>query len=311
LSEMRDAKLRTIDLDLDLDLDPDRDGGGLAIQCDEIGQSGESLVLLHGLTGHRKDFETVLPGLAVHGRTLAPDLRGHGNSSRADRAIGYDFETMVDDFCHLLDALELERCDLLGHSFGGMLALRVTLTHPDRVNSLVLMSTSSEAPDGYTPETFVKAGGYAENKGMVQLQARLEELGRAGDPPLAVDATPDQREWSRRYWAHHELRLLAMDPFAYGALGLLMMEQVPVTERLHEIQCPTTIVVGTHDEEFVRGANALSAGLPESVCHELPGIGHHPHRESQAMFLEIMAQHLERARKGTSGSGASRVAESP
>ncbi len=288
----KETELHTVDLDL----------GDLTIQCDEAGQGGDPLVLLHGLTGHRKDFELVLPALAAHGRSLAPDLRGHGNSSRTDHAEGYDFETMVDDFCHLLDALEIERCDLLGHSFGGMLALRATLAHPDRVASLVLMSTSCEAPDLYTRETFVKAGGFAESKGMVKLQARLEELGRADETLHAADATLEQRDWQRRYWPHHKLRLISMDPYAYGALGLAMMDQVPVSDRLAEIRCPTTIMIGTQDREFVRGAELLSAGVAGSVFYALPGIGHQPHQESREEFLKIVGEHLERARAGASGS---------
>lgn len=278
--------IHTLELDL----------GDLRIHCDESGQGDRPLVLLHGLTGHRKDFDDVLPRLAVHGRTLAPDLRGHGDSSRDHTPRGYDFETMIDDVRHLLDKLEVDQMDLLGHSFGGMLALRFTLAHPERVASLILMSTSCEAPEGYTRETFIKAGGYATSKGMVQLQARLEELGTAQEEPLAEDASAEQRAWQARYWPHHKLRLLAMDPHAYGALGVLMMEQVPVTTRLSEITCPSTVIIGADDIEFVDGAAKLAAGLRDVATHSLPGVGHHPHQESSDRFLEIVSEHMGRAR---------------
>ncbi|HIL99523.1 MAG TPA: alpha/beta hydrolase [Myxococcales bacterium] len=278
--------LRTVELTL----------GDLVIHCDEAGEGERPLVLLHGLTGHRKDFERQLPELAAHGRCLAPDLRGHGDSGRDLEPRGYDFDTMVGDLRELLDQLGIRQMDLLGHSFGGMFALRFTLAHPDRVASLMLMSTSSEAPDGYTRETFVKAGGYATSKGMDQLQARLEELGRGQEEPLPADATADQRDWQARYWAHHKLRLRTMDPYAYGALGVQMMEQAPVTERLPEVTCPSTVIVGAEDIEFVRGAAALAKGLPDVVHHVIPGVGHHPHQESHTRFLEIVGEHLTRAR---------------
>lgn len=278
------------------------DLGNLRIACDESGKGERPLVLLHGLTGHRKDFDRVLPRLAAHGRTLAPDLRGHGDSSRDHEPRGYDFETLIEDLLHLLDALSIERMDLLGHSFGGMVALRFTLAHPERVASLMLMSTSSEAPDGYTRDTFIKAGGFATTKGMVSLQARLEELGLAQEQPLPADASSDQRDWRERYWPHHRLRLLALDPHAYGALGVLMMDQVPVTERLAEVTCPTAVVVGSEDVEFVRGSAALAAGLPDVVHHSIPGVGHHPHQESTERFLEIVSEHLDRARRHSRSS---------
>jgi pimeloyl-ACP methyl ester carboxylesterase len=285
------VKLRTIDIDLQ----------SVNIRCDETGVGERPFILLHGLTGHRKDFDRVLPALATHGRTLAPDLRGHGDSSHPGTGRGYDFETLVQDMVRFLDRLAIQRCDLLGHSFGGMLALRFALAHPERVASLILMSTSCEAPDILSRDVFVKAGGFAESKGMVELQARLEELGLAEETPPSGDATADQREWQGRYWAHHKLRLCAMDPYAYGGLGLAMMDQDSQCGRLSEIGCPTTVIIGTDDAEFVRGAGMLSAGLKEGVRHDLQGVGHHPQRESREKFLSIVGEHLARARGSAAG----------
>ncbi|MCP5039419.1 MAG: alpha/beta hydrolase [bacterium] len=268
----------------------------VAIECDVAGRGTRPLLLLHGLTGHRKDFELVLPELARHGRTLAPDLRGHGGSTHPGTRVGYDFETLVEDVRQMLDALEVECCDLLGHSFGGMLALRFALSHPERVASLVLMSTSCEAPDLYTREVFEKAGGFATSKGLETLQVRLEELGRREEVPLPGGATAEQRDWQRRYWDHHKLRILAMDPYAYGTLGIAMMDQEPVTQRLGEIACPTTVIIGREDAEFVRGAGLLAGGIAGAVTRALPGIGHQPQQEARTVFLEIMAEHLERVR---------------
>jgi len=272
---------------------------GLSISCDVAGRAREPdrpLVLIHGLTGHRKDFDLVLPALAKHGRVWAPDLRGHGDASHQADATGYDLATMVDDLAAWLDALGVERCDLLGHSFGGMLSLRFVLAHPDRVASLVLMGTSSEPPDGYHREMFEKAGGFAESRGLEALQERLEEIGRREEEPLSADASPEQRDWRARYWSHHRLRICAMDPRAYGALGIAMMDQRPVTDRLGAIACPTSVIIGLEDVEFVRGARLLVGGIPGAVEYTLPGIGHQPHQESMKRFLEIMNEHLERAR---------------
>jgi pimeloyl-ACP methyl ester carboxylesterase len=285
LNDRSDIRTREVELD------------EISVQYDEVGQGGRPLVLLHGLTGHRKDFEVVMPELGARGLVVAPDLRGHGDSSRIGQAEPFTFDNMVGDVRSFLDKLEIDQCDLLGHSFGGMLALRTTLAHPERIASLMLMSTASDAPDVLQREVFVKAGGFAESKGMIELQARLEELGRSDEAPLADDAGADQRDWHGRYWAHHRLRHVAMDPFAYGALGLEMMDQVPVTDRLIEITCPTTVLIGTADAEFVRGASLMSAALPNVVEHVLPGVGHQPHQELRAKFLQIVDEHLDRSRQ--------------
>ncbi len=272
---------------------------GLSIRCDLAGEASGTerpLVLIHGLTGHRKDFELVLPELARHGRVLAPDLRGHGDATPQAGSESFDFATLVDDLAALLDALGVEQCDLLGHSFGGMLSLRFTLAHPERVASFVLMSTSCEAPDGYTREEFEKGGGFARKRGLDALQVRLEELGRRDEAPLSDDATEEQRDWRARYWDHHRLRICAMDPLGYGPLGVAMVEQEPVTKRLAEIRCPTSVIIGLDDIEFVRGAGLLVEGIPGAVEYALDGIGHQPHQEAKTRFLEIISEHLERAR---------------
>ncbi len=270
--------------------------GELEIQVDEAGEGDRPLVLLHGLTGHRRDFETVLSGLARHGRVLAPDIRGHGGSHPPTTAPSHDFETLVADLLGLLDSRGIERCDLLGHSFGGMIAVRFCLAHPERVASLILMSTSCEAPDNLTRETFEKAGGFARAKGMATLQSRLEEIGRADEAPLPPDASDELRDWRARYWDHHRLRHRDLDPAAYQDLGIAMMDQVPVTSRLEEIECPSLVIIGEEDVDFVRGAGVLAKGLRDVNVKELPGVEHHPHQEAGARFLEIVAEFLERVR---------------
>ena len=82
------------------------------------------LLLVHGFTGHRDDFIEIAPDLAEKRRIIAPDLRGHGDSVENSGPYGWGFEQMVKDLIDLLDHLEIDRCDLFGHSMGGMLTLR-------------------------------------------------------------------------------------------------------------------------------------------------------------------------------------------
>ena len=71
-----------------------------------------------------------------------------------------------------------------------------------------------------------------------------------------------------------------------------MVEQEPVTPRLGELRCPTTVLVGADDEEFLAGADALAAGIGHARRVTLPDAGHHPHRENPAAWLEAIADHL-------------------
>ncbi len=268
--------------------------GDVELSMDEVAGAGRPLVLIHGFTGHRSDFRPRLPELADTGRVLTPDLRGHGDFTHTGRAETFTFARLVEDIRLWLDAIEVERCDLLGHSFGGMVTLRFALTHPDRVASLLLMSTAPFCPEGYERPVFEKGGEIASARGMAFLQELVEKAMRENPNPTPGDRQIEK--WGADYWPHHRLRYGAMDPVGYGALGLAMVDQEPVVDRLGEIRCPTTVLVGAEDEAFLAGSQATASGIPGARRVTLPEAGHHPHMESPEAWLEAVRDHLGRAR---------------
>jgi len=253
------------------------------------------LVLIHGLTGHRDDFRERMPDLARDAHVLAPDLRGHGDFTKTGRPETFTFEQLVADLDALLDAWGFGSCDLLGHSFGGMVALRFVLAKPRRVDSLILMDTAPDPPDAYDVEIFEKAGAIARTRGMTFLQELVEKSAHENPAPSPSDQ--QIAKWADRYWSHQRRRYAAMEPEAYARLGLLMMQQVPVTDRLSEIRCPTTVLVGDADVEFLAGAERLDAGIAQAVRVTLPDAGHHPQMENPEAWLAAIRDHLRRARR--------------
>lgn len=102
--------------------------------------TGPPLLLIHGLGGTKASFLPTVAALAGERRTIAVDLPGFGDS---DKPVGaYDAPFLSRWMLALLDALELERPDVLGHSLGGRVALELGFEHPDRVAALVLMTPS-------------------------------------------------------------------------------------------------------------------------------------------------------------------------
>ncbi|MFJ8622566.1 alpha/beta fold hydrolase [Kitasatospora sp. NPDC093550] len=96
---------------------------------------GPPLVLLHALGERGSDWDVVLPALAPRHHVYAPDLRGHGDSGRPG---AYGLQAMRDDVLAFLDALELDRVDLVGHSLGGAVAQLLAQAAPRRIGRLVL-----------------------------------------------------------------------------------------------------------------------------------------------------------------------------
>lgn len=103
--------------------------------------SERTFLFIHGFGGYAMQWEHQLVEFSDKHRVVAVDLRGHGLSDRP--ASAYDSDELVSDIERVVEALRLPRkFVLLGHSFGGALAATYAVQHPDRVERLVLVSTS-------------------------------------------------------------------------------------------------------------------------------------------------------------------------
>jgi len=106
------------------------------------------LVLVHGLAASLGFWHLgIVRALSGLCRLVAYDLRGHGRSEMTPT--GYSIPEMADDLAALLDHLGLEQVHLLGHSFGGAIALRFASRHPERVHSLMLADVRLRALQPY------------------------------------------------------------------------------------------------------------------------------------------------------------------
>jgi 3-oxoadipate enol-lactonase len=118
--------------------------GGIRLAYQAWGAAGAPpLVLLHALGEGGADWDGVAPAFARHWRVYAPDLRGHG---RSDWPGGYSLEVMRADVLGFLDALALDRVDMIGHSMGGLVALLVAEDQPERVGRLILEDVAALLP---------------------------------------------------------------------------------------------------------------------------------------------------------------------
>jgi lipase len=110
------------------------------LQVYRYGPADGPLVLaLHGLTGHGRRWEELAVGHLPEVRMIAPDLRGHGRSTSLPP---WTFETVVEDVAALLDGPAL----VVGHSFGGTVAVRLAVRYPELVRGLVLLDPAVGMP---------------------------------------------------------------------------------------------------------------------------------------------------------------------
>lgn len=117
---------------------------GVTLAYTETGSpAAPPMVLLHGGANDHTAWDTVVEALAQTHHVYALDQRGHGESSRTDE---YSFELMRDDLLGFLDALDLDRVVLVGHSMGGTVAWLFAPDHGDRLTHLVIIDVAPSRP---------------------------------------------------------------------------------------------------------------------------------------------------------------------
>jgi len=257
--------------------------GDVEIEWEAHGRGARTLVLVHGFTGARSDFQAHFEALARDRRVVAADHRGHGGSTNTEDGASYTLDTLTDDLIGFLEAEVDPPADVLGHSMGGMIALRLVLRRPDLVRSLILMDTAAEAPGGLEPppnfDALVREHGVA----------RVIELG-ARTPERALLAKRKGADWVQSD-AHR--RLSALDDEAFIALLPRVFRGESLLERLAEIRCPTTVLVGALDALFVPTSERIAEAIPGARLQKIEGAYHSPQHTHPDEWRSCLRAHLD------------------
>lgn len=236
----------------------------------------EPLLLLEGMGGDLPGWRRNIPTLASELRVIAYDHRGNGLSD--EPAGPCTMTTFVDDAVALLDDLGIAGAHVYGQSFGGMVALELGLTHPDRVRSLVLACTHA----GHSHA--VRVDGRAMPKGEPWRSLYAPGFPDAHPEHVAEDlrvgsASPAHPNGQRRQWEAVE----SWDAF----------------DRLSSVEAPTLVLHGTEDRLIApENARLLAEAIPGAELAWLEGAGHLYHSERAA---EADAAVLSFVRRQTGG----------
>ena len=259
------------------------------------GGTGPVLVLIHGMAGSSATWRLVMPALAERFTVIAPDLLGHGNSDkpRGDYSLGA-FASGVRD---LLLALGHDRATVVGHSFGGGVAMQFAYQFPERCERLVLVSS----------------GGLGEE---VNLLLRLLALpGSEFILPLACnnwvhDLGVNVTGWLAHIGLHASPHLTEVwdgyGSLADGATRTAFIDtlrsvidvtgqRVSAADRLYlAAETPTLIIWGDHDHIIpVDQGYATHAAIPASRLEIFEGSGHFPHCERPDRFSDVVSDFLQ------------------
>jgi pimeloyl-ACP methyl ester carboxylesterase len=266
--------------------------GGVRLSIAEAGSGQRPLLLVHGFTGAKEDFTPWLDELAESGwHAVAPDLRGHGASSKPGAEEAYSFQIMADDTLGLADALGWQRFVLLGHSMGGMIAQVMACSAPERLDGLILMDTAHGPLTNLNPELVQAAASIVRTQGMGALADILAD--QRGGP---LDTPANQRALAERpgYAEFCDRKLRATAPSMYAAMAPAFMTTADRLGQLRALPAslPVLVIVGEQDEPFRGPSDRMAASVGRATLAVIPDAGHCPQFENTAPWRQALGDFL-------------------
>lgn len=269
--------------------------------------NGRAVLLLHGRNFPASYWAPTVKALTAAGyRVVAPDQLGFGKSSKP--VFDYHFDDMAGTTAALLEKLQIEKLDVVGHSMGGMLAVRFARNYPQKVDRLVL-----ESPIGLEDYRF-----YVPPIATDELIERERNLSAADYrkqlmtnysislPPEAIEPFVEIRERIKESGEYN--RWLHSFVNSYQ-----MIYREPVVHEMPLIPQDTLFVIGANDHNAPgrafaapqagakMGQNAqlakeLAARMPAAQVAVVPGVGHLAHLEAEGRFNDLLLRFLGKAR---------------
>lgn len=239
------------------------DNVSISYELDSTGKN--CIALLHGLGGNLTAWNPVRKILNEAGfKTLAINLRGHSDSGRPSKKTGYNFKRIAKDVEELLKHEDIKKCVLVGHCFGGVIALYIASSSPTLIDKLILINATFKKPFSHT---------LFSNK---YTQAVLDALS---------NILPDFRYKREVHFegymgtGDHDVKRIASDiihtsPKSYVYL-LAQLLSFNAQNLLVDIKMPTLVLSGSKDSVYpTKISRDLCEKLPNAKLEILPGENH-------------------------------------
>jgi proline-specific peptidase len=281
----------------------------------ELSATSEKLPLLvvHGGPGLPHDYLEDLSPLADDGRPVVfYDQIGCGRSDRPGDPALWVIDTFVEEVATVRAALGQERVHVLGHSWGGWLALEHALGRPGGLASLVLASTCASLPAFAAETRRLKESLPAEVQEVID---RHEAQGTTDDPAYREATMAYSTRWVCRLdpWPDHVMRsFTSLNEEIYGTIQGAEwnvtgnIKDWDVTSRLGELDAPVLVTSGRHDEMTPAVVRPLVEGIRGAEHVVFEQSSHLAMVEEPERYRQVLESFLGRVE---AASGGSRSAE--
>ena len=256
----------------------------------QVSGQGPDVLLLHGAAASAHSWALLAPLLRGY-RVIAPDLPGHGFTRTAERA-RLTLDAMADDLTLLCQGQGWKPAAIVGHSAGGVLALRMAELLPQAPATLIGINAALGPFEGFAGWLFPKlARMMAVSPFMPHLLSGLASNRKKVESVIASTGSrlpPESIELYRR--------LLAMPQHLEGTLNMMANWQLdPILARLPQMQVPALLLTSSNDLAVPPTVSrAAAARLPRVEYTEVPGFGHLVHEEAAETVATILLPWLER-----------------
>lgn len=241
---------------------------------------GPAVLLLHGIGSSADSFVAQIEALSGRFRAIAWDAPGYGESEDPPSPPGMD--GYADAAGRLISGLRAEPTHVVGVSWGGVIATRLALRHPELVRSLVLAdSTRGSAVDPAAAAAMRRRGAdlAAEGPAAFAVKRSPRLLSPAARPELVERVTATMA------------RSIRNPGYGWAAQALAETDH---TGQLARLDVPTLVVVGEHDDvATLAGSEELANRVPGSRLEVIPGAGHLANQERPDRFNHLLLSFLD------------------
>jgi len=263
--------------------------------------SGPALLLLHGLACDHTTWEPVIESLARRYTVIAPDMLGHGLSDkpRADYSVGGYANGMRD----LLTVLGIDKVTVIGHSFGGGVAMQFAYQFPERTERMMLVSSGGLGPEVTPAIRAITTPGFHQAMGLLTMPGvrhagvvGLKTLSRTG-----LKAARDLGEVADIYESFKDPQTRAATRHVVRAVVDWKGQIVTMADRAYLTDAmPMAVVWGRHDMVIpVRHASNAAALAPKARVQVIPDAGHFPHKDHPERFVKIVEDWVRSTKPAT------------
>ena len=255
----------------------------------KVGQ-GPVLLLLHGLGCDHTTWTPVIDTLARHYTVIAPDLLGHGRSDkpRADYSVGGYANGMRD----LITCLGIDKVTVVGHSFGGGVAMQFAYQFPERTERLVLVASGGLGPEVSPLIRAISTPGFHPAMTLLTLPG-VRHVGKAGLRGLSripISHTRDLDEVAEIYdsfkdpAARHAIRHVVKAVVDWRGQVISMADRAYLTQNM-----PIAVLWGDRDQVIpVSHAERVASLAPTARVEVIPNAGHFPHKDHPQRFAKLV-----------------------